>query len=72
MINCRRDVHYSYAGIQAQLWVMHLDNPERLPKETMPTPESMVKDGWAKRCPNHPGQFIAGDDKWVKAGKRES
>lgn len=62
MINCRRDIHYTYAGIQAQLLAMHFDDPIKLPLETMPTPESMVETGWAKRCPNHPGKFIRGDD----------
>ena len=65
MINCRRDRHYTYAGIQAQLLTMHLDDPIRLPKATMPTPESMVVDGYTKPCPNHPGQFIPGDEKWA-------
>ncbi len=61
MVDCRRDRHYTYAGIQAQLLVMHLDDPKRLPKSTMPTPESMIQAGWTKRCPNHLDKFIAGD-----------
>ncbi len=40
---------------------MHLDDPKRLPKSTMPTPESMIQAGWTKRCPNHLDKFIAGD-----------
>ncbi len=53
-------IGHTYAQIEAQLIAMHLDDPVRLSKEHMPTVKSMVRDGWAKPCPKHPGYYISG------------